>query len=82
MMTNRFAVEARNRKVSKLLELVPAARTPDEVHATAVFVASMSHTQRYELARQAGTLWPSDATWSQLVSAIWARGIAEERRSA
>lgn len=74
-MKNQFEHSARATKVAKLLALVPVARTPDQVHATAVYVASMSHCLRGELARQAGALFPSDATWTQLVSAIWARGV-------
>jgi hypothetical protein len=81
-MKNQFEHSARAAKVARLLALVPAAHTPDQVHATAVYCASMTHAQRYELARQAGVLWPSDETWARLVSAIWARGVTAERRSA
>jgi len=77
---NRHETLARAAKVAKLLQLVPPATTPNEVHATAIYVGSMSHAQRAELARQAGVLFPSDESWTQLVSAIWARGI--QRRSA
>lgn len=82
-MKNQFEHAARAAKVAKLLAHVPVAETPDQVAPIAVYCMGLSHAHRAELARQAGTLFPSPETWRHLIAAIWARGSRlQERRSA